>query len=383
MRKILVLVIAMILTATSGFVTFAANEPVISVSDATGEVGETVKVPISIANNPGIVTMRLKVSFNEAILRLVSMPDDSGILGTEFHRDTLTSPYYLYWSNDYVDQDIIANGEIVTLSFELLAETSGTPITVTYGYKDIFNVDNQIVDFDIINGSVTATKKPTNNDPPAGPDGNDEGGSTGAGTTTIIQPEIPLADLPNPFDDVKNEDWFFDSVMYVYGKGLMIGTADDKFSPAMTLTRAMVVTILYRHAGEPDVTGLTNPFPDVKEGMWYTDAIKWAAANGIVTGYNTGNFGPEDAIKNQQLAALIYRLQESTGKFLPDIMADHVYADFIKVSDYAKAAVNKLTMQGVFRDIPKEDNMFNPTGNATRAETAAILYRALGEIEEI
>jgi hypothetical protein len=130
--------------------------------------------------------------------------------------------------------------------------------------------------------------------------------------------------------------------------------------------------------GEPDVTGLNNPFADVKEDVWYTDAIKWGADKGIVLGYSPDTFGPNDPVTKEQLAALIYRTQQANDKFPPDILADYEWPDWDKIADYAKSPVNALTMQGVFRDIPGTN--FNPRTPATRAEVASILYRWLTAI---
>ena len=95
------------------------------------------------------------------------------------------------------------------------------------------------------------------------------------------------------FKDVTKGDWYYNAVEYVFKTKLMIGTSADEFSPSSTLTRAMIATILYRNAGEPDVSALANPFNDVGAGQWYTDAVKWAADRGIVKGYGDGNFGTD------------------------------------------------------------------------------------------
>ncbi|MCL1906189.1 MAG: S-layer homology domain-containing protein, partial [Clostridiales bacterium] len=173
--------------------------------------------------------------------------------------------------------------------------------------------------------------------------------------------------------------WYFDGVMYAYGHGLMNGTSADKFSPEDSLTRAMIVTILYRQAGEPEVFALDNLFSDVPAGTWYTEAVKWAAENGIVSGYGNGKFGTNDAVTKEQLAAILYRLQQSGEKTPQDILMDREYPDFKEISDYAKGAVTKLTMQGIFRDIPGVN--FSPKESATRAGVASMLYRFLTALE--
>jgi hypothetical protein len=182
-----------------------------------------------------------------------------------------------------------------------------------------------------------------------------------------------------PFSDVAADAWYFDAVKYVYGHGLMNGTSDDKFSPDSTLTRGMIVTILYRYYGEPDTATLQNPFSDVPAEQWYSQAVLWAADSGIVTGYGNGRFGPNDAVTREQLAAIIHRLEQSTKQIPPDILMDRQYPDFNDISAYAKSAVTALTMQGIFRDIPGDN--FKPQANALRAEVAAMLRRFLEAVE--
>lgn len=182
----------------------------------------------------------------------------------------------------------------------------------------------------------------------------------------------------NPFTDVKDGAWYYDAVKYVYEKGLIIGTAADKFSPDSTLTRGMIVTILYRHAGEPDVSGLSNPFDDVATDIWYTNAVKWAANNGIVSGYGNGKYGPNDPVTKEQLAVIIYRTQQATGKTPKNVVGASI-PNAGKISSWAKDAVNALNNQGIFKDIPGDN--FNPQIPASRAEVASMLFRYLTAIE--
>jgi hypothetical protein len=183
----------------------------------------------------------------------------------------------------------------------------------------------------------------------------------------------------NPFKDISTSAWYYDAVMYVYGQNLMVGTAADAFSPTATLTRAMIVTILYRHAGEPSIDGLTNPFNDVPADQWYTTAIIWAANNGIVSGYGDGRFGTNDALTNEQLAALIHRTQQADKKIPPNKDTTPAMSDADKVSDWAKGVVDALNKQGIFDDIPGA--AFNPQAPASRAEIASMLYKWLTAID--
>jgi hypothetical protein len=199
-----------------------------------------------------------------------------------------------------------------------------------------------------------------------------------------VTTQITIAERPepvNPFADMSDDDWFYDAVMYVFAEGLMVGVADDRFAPDSTLTRGMIVTILYRHAGEPDVSGLVNPFNDVPDGEWYTDAIKWGCENDIIAGDGDGRFGPNDPVTKEQLAVLIHRTQRRTGEIPPDILMDFEWADWDNINDWAKCAVNVLTIQGILRDLPRTDGLLNPRTPATRAEVASMLYRYLTAVE--
>jgi hypothetical protein len=206
------------------------------------------------------------------------------------------------------------------------------------------------------------------------------------GIGTINETEaVPIIDVidttdiaEHPFSDVSEKSWYNEAVAYVYTNGLMLGTSDDMFGPEGALTRAMIVTILYRDAGEPDVSELSNSFEDVEDDTWYSNAVKWAVDNGVVLGYGNGKFGPDDQVTKEQAAAIIYRIQQSTGLAPVDILMDREYPDWDKISDWAKSPVNALTMQGVFRDIPGDE--FRPQDAATRAEIACILYRYLTSI---
>ena len=115
------------------------------------------------------------------------------------------------------------------------------------------------------------------------------------------------------FEDVEKTAWYAGAVDYVCENGLMTGVGGDCFAPNRTATRAEVVTILYRLAGAPAVSGSTG-YTDVRPGMWYADAVIWAGARGIVNGYEDRSFRPNDAVTREQLAALLYRCAEERGE---------------------------------------------------------------------
>jgi len=141
----------------------------------------------------------------------------------------------------------------------------------------------------------------------------------------------------------------------------------------MSITRGMVVTILYRNAGSPAVGSAGNPFSDVPAGMWFTNAVIWAAANGIVTGYGNGKFGPDDSITREQMAAILMRYAEFAGKEIAAVRSLVEFADDAQIEEYAHDAVYTLYRGGIIEG--KENGIFDPKGYATRAEIAALIKR--------
>jgi len=176
-------------------------------------------------------------------------------------------------------------------------------------------------------------------------------------------------------------------VMYVFENGIMNGTSTNPmlFSPAANLTRGMIVTILYRMEGEPDVSDLSNPFGDVTAEQWYADAVKWAAENDIVKGYASGAFGPRDNITRQDLAVILLRYMIYKEIVRPVTAQYLFFADAEDISDYAMEAIQTFNKLGIINGTGTNDEgqtKINPKGNATRAEAAAMLHRFLELIEE-
>ena len=182
--------------------------------------------------------------------------------------------------------------------------------------------------------------------------------------------EAPVSGLP--FKDVKTADWFYNDVKYVYEKGMMAGTAADVFAPNATITRAMIVTILYRLEGSPAVTG-TSAFVDVPAGQWYTDAVNWAAANQIVKGTSATTFAPNDSITREQIAAILYRYAQYKGYDVTKKADLSGYSDNSHVSAYAKDALAWANAAKLINGVT--NTTLAPQGNATRAQVSAILHR--------
>ncbi len=181
-----------------------------------------------------------------------------------------------------------------------------------------------------------------------------------------------FAEIPweNPYADVSAKDWFYEDVQFVDENGLMNGTVENEiFAPELTATRAMIVTILWRLEGKPVVDSPVDFF-DVPENEWYTDAINWASANGIVLGYEDGMFYPDKSITREQLAAILHRYAAYKG------VDNRVIFPMIPHYDYSEWAENDVIwadMNGMLDGIGSD--MTDMTADASRAEVAAMLRR--------
>ena len=174
------------------------------------------------------------------------------------------------------------------------------------------------------------------------------------------------------FLDVWADDWCRDAVLYVSDNGLMTGVGENWFDPNGSVTRAMIVTVLYRMEGSPEAEG-TCPFSDVAEGAWYEPGVSWAAAQDIVSGYPDGRFGPEDRISREQLAAVFYRYAQYKAYDVSDKAGISAFSDAESVHDWAADALAWCNAIGLINGVG--GNALEPQGRSTRAQAAAILMR--------
>ena len=176
------------------------------------------------------------------------------------------------------------------------------------------------------------------------------------------------------FNDVKSGDWFYNDVKYVFDNGLFTGTSEDTFSPDEPMTRAMIVTVLWRMAGADKMSViLPSPFDDVANGQWYSAAVAWAAANNIVNGIGGGLFAPDAEITRQDLTVMIMRYIEFIKYEYVVTEEYRLFADEDEIVGYAKNAIQVLNKLGIING--KGNNAIDPQGKATRAEVAAMLHR--------
>ncbi|MDO4542011.1 MAG: S-layer homology domain-containing protein, partial [Bacillota bacterium] len=176
----------------------------------------------------------------------------------------------------------------------------------------------------------------------------------------------------NPFTDVKENNWFHEHVAYVFDKGLMNGTSATTFDPNGVTTRAMVVTTLWRSAGEPEPSG-NNTFSDVEADKWYTKAVMWAADKGIAKGYENGRFGINDPVSREQMVTFFYRYAEFTGANVSQRAGLDKFSDKDSVSSYATEAMEWSVAVGLIEG--DTSGTLRPKDGSKRSEFAAVLHR--------
>jgi hypothetical protein len=181
----------------------------------------------------------------------------------------------------------------------------------------------------------------------------------------------------NPFTDVSSADLCYDAVEFVTTQGLFTGTTATTFNPGVSMTRAMLVTVLYRLEGEPAVSE-TASFTDVKSGQWYTRAVSWASRNSLVAGYGGGKFGVNDSVTREQLAVILFRYSKYKDYSVVATAALSAFADHAAVSEWAAPAVKWAVTKELLKGVSA--TALDPSGNATRAQVAIILMRYVQNI---
>jgi uncharacterized repeat protein (TIGR02543 family) len=186
-----------------------------------------------------------------------------------------------------------------------------------------------------------------------------------------------MGGTPLPFVDVREDDWYYDAVQYAFKNGLFEGVSDDEFDPAGEMTRAMLMTVLYRYEGKPAVSG-KNLFVHVVSGTWYTDAVIWAVENGIIRGYGDGIFGTDDPVSREQIAVILlnYAKYKETASNNENDLKN--YIDSNEISGWALDAMKWANAEGLITG--RGSSTLEPIGTANRAEVATILMRYIEDV---
>jgi hypothetical protein len=206
--------------------------------------------------------------------------------------------------------------------------------------------------------------------------------NVGEGSIIILDADTPLGyriGVENPFTDVGEDAWYYDNVVFVYTHGLFEGTSGTTFSPNTPMTRGMLVTVLARLSGA-DLSKYTNgSFADVDANEYYAASVAWARDMGIVSGTGGNNFAPNTEVSRQDFAVIVARFADFADKQLPETRPSADFLDSADVADYAKDAIEAFFKAGIVSGRP--GNLFDPKGQATRAEVAAILHRFIDKTE--
>ena len=204
------------------------------------------------------------------------------------------------------------------------------------------------------------------------------------GENYAVSKELAVYYTPrgNLFSDVLTNHWYFETIDILAAKGLMNGVGDYTFAPNMAITRAMVVTMLYRYAGVTLEEGWTrkNTFTDVEDGLWYSDAVEWAYVNDVISGYPDNTFKPNQNISRQEMAKIMAQFLKARGNELLEGEDCTVkFKDGATISSWALDSVNAVVAASLMQG--DDQGKLNPLNTATRAEFSAVLLRMM-ELEE-
>ena len=285
-------------------------------------------------------------------------------------------------------EKIEISGKNPTYLYAYAMPTSASNTKLNYNIKDISiaTIDQTGYINPLKNGNTTIIIKTTDgtniikevpltitgiDDGDSGEQGGDNPGGGDDGNEDDENKELP-------FIDVKKGDWYYNAVEYTYKNGIISGATDTEFRPTKNITRGMIVTILWRMEGKPKVTGIED-FPDVT-GQYYYDAVRWAAKDKIVSGYNSGKFGPNDNITREQLATILCNYAKYKKQNVNLSTDTSKYKDWYKVTGYARPAMSWAVSTGVITG-KYNGTRVDPQGTASRAEAAGMIYNYCTKIK--
>ncbi len=364
--------------------------------------GEVVEIAFVVEGNSGICKAEVSLSWDKNTL---SLTEDNTVIGDVFANGDVTEnravegKYSISWENT---EDVTLDGEIFTLTFKVADDAEIGNYFISIAVNNLQNVAGESIsprrslpNISVIGEALESpTEAPTEvptETPTAAPtatpaptkkpqDNGGGGGIVKPTPTPTVAPTVAPTEAPSDndvfkpaFKDVAENAWYYDNVRYVYTKGLMNGVTETEFGPAVTLTRAMLVTVLWRLENEP-VVNYAMTFEDIPAEEWYTEAVRWAASEEIVNGYSETEFAPNAPITREQIATIIYKYADYKGVAPEGAWAIQLdYADLADIADYATDGVMYCKLAGIMEG--KGDNKFEPKANATRAEIAAVLQR--------
>lgn len=367
MKKIVAVILCLLLAF--GILTptvLAAATISVCADSVSGSPGEIVDVALRVSGNPGVNSGGFSISYDSNVLSFVNWTTNGDVFSEE-EIDGNFSGNPMIVSALTGKENKVSDGELLTLHFMIREDAiSGeTTIMLTSGRLGGFtNLQEENVAVKYTSGKVHILN------------GQELSQETDATIEVTDNSSLYMPEKVFSFKDVKNGDWFQESVEYVSQKGLMEGTSAVTFNPEQAVTRAMLVTILWRLDGCRCIDYFMR-FTDVPSGTWYTEAVRWAAAEKIVEGYSESRFGPSDVVTREQMAAILFRYvtkqgyEMSNNGLLP-------FSDAGSVSTWAKSAVQWACQNGILQG---SSGKLLPKNKVTRAQAAAILHRFCESVE--
>lgn len=369
MKRICVLILILIFSCIT---CYATETPTISVIQTENAMSNEISVNINISKESGACGGKIDVSYDNELLSpkeykvSEELSNSMCFVNLEYGADVIR----ISWAGT----EEITTDKICSLTFEVISD-KGFSTELEIKQAKIADLNSETISVSTKNCEVSYENKSTVTTPTTPITPSHSGRIPSSTSIDSVPTEEGVDDvLQKDFVDVKPDDWFYENVKYVIENKLMNGISEEEFAPNNTLTRAMLVTVLYRNAGEPDVNS-SAPFADVDLSSWYASAVIWAKKNGIVNGITENNFAPDANITREQIATIMHRYAQykeydvSVGENTNILL----YSDAECIADYAIDSMRYLVGSGLIKG--KSATTLNPKDNATRAEIAAILQR--------
>ncbi len=374
MKKILISLILILTVAST--VCLASDSVTVSLIQAEVQTDD-ICIDVHISQDSKACGGNFYISYDNGVLKPVKYEVNNEFTGgmvavnLNYDDDTLK----LSWAGI---QEVSSEGSICKVFFSPVSDKSfSTSLDITK--CKLIGLDDKEIPVEVKGAEITKTTKTGTSSSGSGStsgkvSSNTSGNSSSSGST-LQAGDVKEDEKTSPvFSDVKDTDWFADSVRYVIENNLMNGIDKERFAPDAPVTRAMVVTVLHRQNGAPEVVEAVS-FKDTEKNAYYSDAVAWAKESGIVNGVSETLFAPNENVTREQFAAIIHRFANYIGydTNVSDSIDLLFYDDFQSVSEYAllpmKYAVSKRFIKG------KTASTLNPADNVTRAEMSAILQR--------
>ncbi len=383
-KSMIGLIILIMLLFSYGNV-YASNQITLTVSDVSADSGESVKVPIQLSNNSGVAGMMFSVTYDKDLtLESINRGDALESLDFTISGDLNANPVNIMFDGLEADD---TNGVVAVLNFKVSSNSKKIlKIDLSYDKGNIFDNDLNDVEVILVNGTITINN--ANTEWPSHSQESNVEENEPVTDVTVKEDVIEKEDIEikedveteeNSFEiyftDVNKNDWYYGAVEYAVNNKLFNGISKEQFAPNNLLSRAMLVTVLWRADGEIKIDKNCE-FDDVASGMYYEDAVIWAKENGIVTGVSETEFAPDLYITREQIATIMFRYAVYKGydTNITDINL-FSYEDYTDISAYAVEAMQYACASGLIKG--KANALIAPKDNATRAETATILQRFL------